>query len=109
VSDASSQQDSTEPEPDPSELGSPEWGAALAIVAHGLLTPVAVVRGFAETLLSHWESLEPQNRDDYLRRILDNADFVAESLKDLARGLPPGASQVLDELDAESTRRYLQS
>jgi light-regulated signal transduction histidine kinase (bacteriophytochrome) len=61
----------------------------VAVAAHGLLTPMAVIKGFAETLLQRWTDFPAEERNDYLTRIMVNADLATARLRDLAVGLPP--------------------
>jgi hypothetical protein len=61
----------------------------VAVAAHGLLTPMAIIKGFAETLLQRWPDFPAEERNDYLVRIMINADLAAARLRDLAVGLPP--------------------
>lgn len=84
-----------------------DWDAVMAIMAHGLLTPVSVIRGFAELLQRDTGALDPEKRAIYLARIIENADYVSQTLTDMARGLPPAAWSMLEELDAEGMKRYL--
>jgi signal transduction histidine kinase len=83
-----------------------DWDTAYAILAHGLLTPLSVIRGLTEALIRQ-DGLNPEDRQMYLSRIMENADFVSTMLSDMVRGLPPEAWSLLDELGAEGARRYL--
>lgn len=73
-----------------------------AVVAHGLLTSMAVVHAGIVTVWEHWEDLPQEKRDYLFERVLAHTAFVAETLKDLTRGLPEG---VAAELDAMHQRR----
>jgi len=84
----------------------PEWDALVPLMAHGLLAPMSVIRGFAE-MLKRLDNLDDEKRAIYLARIIENADYVTQTLTDMARGLPPEAWSLLEDLDAESMKRYL--
>lgn len=84
-----------------------EWDAVMPLMAHGMLTPISVIRGYAELLLRSDHNLDAEKRKMYLARIIENADFISATLTDMARGLPPAAWHMLDELNAEGMQRYL--
>jgi PAS domain S-box-containing protein len=50
----------------------------LAVVAHDLRTPLAVVSGFAETLLENWDAIPEDQKLHLLGRITQNARALAE-------------------------------
>src|ERR1700730_6870678 len=81
------------------------WDEVVAVAAHGLLTPMAVIKGFAETLLQRWHDFPAEERDEYLIRIMVNADLAAARLHDLAVGLPPGTSVPLARSGARGPTR----
>jgi hypothetical protein len=62
-----------------------------AIVAHGLLNSMAVLKGTATALLDHWELMtaDPERAKEMLGRIARQADLASGVLEDLVRGLPP--------------------
>lgn len=76
-----------------------------AVMAHGLLNSMAVIIGTLTTLADHWPRLQDPMREELLQRGLEQAQFVTDTLRDLVLGLPVGASSLLEELDAESSRR----
>ena len=76
----------------------------LAVMAHGLLNSMAVVAGTLTTIAEHPE-MDAEARDYMIDRALAHADLVSASLKDLAQGLPMGATAVLEELDQRTARR----
>lgn len=84
-------------------IRTPDWDAALAVTAHGLLTPLAVIRGFTETLMGRWEELPSEERNKILNRIMASADLTVARLHDMVRGFPPGEGAAMDELGEEST------
>jgi K+-sensing histidine kinase KdpD len=69
-----------------------------AVMAHGLLNSMAIIRGAARTLQEAWESLGPEQRAQLLSMVADQADHVASMLGELARGLPMGVLQELESL-----------
>jgi hypothetical protein len=74
-----------------------EWqdDATLAIVAHGLLSSMALINGSAELLTERWDQLDPERRQRLLGNVCAQSSFVIEVLKDLARGLPPDVAAAL--------------
>jgi hypothetical protein len=68
------------------------------VVAHGLLTSMAVVSGGLVTLWEHWTDLSPAKRDHLFERVLAHTTFVVDGLRDLAQGLPDGALAELEAL-----------
>jgi len=73
-----------------------------AVVAHGLLTSMAVVSAGIVTVWEHWADLDPSKRDHIFERILAHTTFVSEGLRELTQGLPEGAAA---ELEAMQRRR----
>ena len=73
-----------------------------AVIAHSLISSVAVVSSAIHSLLSFGEELSADKREELLRMALTQAEYLSEVLKDLARGLP---AEVIDALDAISARR----
>jgi len=76
-------------------------GETAPVVAHGLLTSMAVVSAGAMTLWEHWADLSPEKRDYLFERILAHADIVNEGLRVLAQGLPEAAV-----IELETQRRH---
>jgi Tfp pilus assembly protein PilN len=75
-----------------------------AVIAHSLISSVAVVSSAIQSLLTFGEDLGPAKREELLHMALTQAEYMSEVLKDLARGLPP---EVIDALDAIAERRPL--
>lgn len=73
-----------------------------AVIAHSLISSVAVVSGAIQSVLSFGDELAPEKREEVLRMALTQAEYLSEVLKDMARGLPP---EVIEALDAISERR----
>ena len=73
-----------------------------AVIAHSLISSVAVVSSAVQSLLSFGDDLGADKREELLRMALTQAEYLSEVLKDLARGLP---SEVIDALDAIGERR----
>lgn len=74
-----------------------EWqdDATLAVVAHGLLSSMALINGSAELLTERWDQLDADRRARLLENVRNQSAFVIEVLKDLARGLPPDVAAAL--------------
>ena len=79
-----------------------EADSGAAVVAHGLLSSMAVVSAGIVTVWEHWADLSPAKRDYLFERILAHTNFVAEALRDLTHGLPEGA---IAEFEAMQRRR----
>lgn len=50
----------------------------IAVTSHELRTPVTVVKGFANTLDDHWDTLSPAERREAVRVIRQRADQLAQ-------------------------------
>ena len=75
-----------------------------AVIAHSLISSVAVVSSALQSLLAYGDDLGPDKREELLRMALTQAEYLSEVLRDVARGLP---AEVIDALDAISMRRPL--
>jgi hypothetical protein len=75
-----------------------------AVIAHSLISSVAVVSSAIQSVLAFGDDLGPAKREELLRMALTQAEYLSEVLKDLARGLPP---EVIEALDAIAERRPL--
>ena len=76
----------------------------VAVIAHSLISSVAVVSSALQSLLAYGEDLGPDKRRELLQMALGQAEYLTEVLKDVARGLP---TEAIDALDAISERRPL--
>jgi hypothetical protein len=74
-----------------------EADATAAVMAHGLLGNLAVVRGVAR-LLTHDDGLAAGERARLLEMLDSQVDLMQGVLTDLVRGLPTQALKALDEL-----------
>ncbi len=83
-----------------------DWDGLAPIVAHGLLGPIAGIRGYAQILVARAGRLDPAEREMMLEQIMAIADLAAGMLTDMVRGLPPDVTHMLGELDAETHRRH---
>jgi K+-sensing histidine kinase KdpD len=54
-------------------------------LVHDLRSPVAVVEGFAQLLQRNGEALTPEQRADYLRRIVEAAGEIKAALDGAGR------------------------
>ena len=72
--------------------------ATIAVVAHGLLQSVTVIRGAAATLREHWAELDHDARQSLLEKVDTQAEYVAGVLADLVQMLPSSARAVLESL-----------
>ena len=83
----------------PTEAGSSEADATVAVIAHALLNSMAVITGTISTLID--ADLPPERRADLLARALGQPEHVTGVLQDLVRGMNPTLVQALEHLDAE--------
>ena len=77
--------------------------ATFAVVAHGLLQSVTVIRGVAATLKDAWADLPDGERDHLLERLDSQAAHVGDVLSDLVQMLPSAAIAVLEGRTDEPT------
>ena len=73
-----------------------------AVIAHSLISSVAVVSSAIQSVLAYGDDLGAEKREELLRMALTQAEYLSEVLKDMARGLP---AEVIEALDAISERR----
>jgi hypothetical protein len=83
----------------PTEAGSSEADATVAVIAHALLNSMAVITGTISTLID--ADLPPARRADLLARALGQAEHVTGVLQDLVRGMNPTLFEALEHLDKE--------
>jgi signal transduction histidine kinase len=50
----------------------------IAVTSHELRTPVTVIKGFADTLVRHWDALDPDGRRTAVQVIGQRADELAQ-------------------------------
>ena len=62
--------------------------ATTAVVAHQLLTSLAVVAGTSKALRSRWQDFSDEDREHMFHRLEVCAVDAAQRLRDLARGCP---------------------
>ncbi|GAC1439425.1 MAG: hypothetical protein NVSMB55_00850 [Mycobacteriales bacterium] len=62
----------------------------LATASHELRTPLTVLRGFAETLLNHWDALEDRRRRDLVATILARTAGMTRVVEQLLLGSRAG-------------------
>jgi hypothetical protein len=80
-----------------------ESDATVAVLAHGLLTSISVVRGVLSTLEGAWDQLSVDERQYLLERGEAQAAHIAAVLTDLVRSLPQATVEFLDALAAKRT------
>jgi K+-sensing histidine kinase KdpD len=80
----------------------PNLAALLAVAGHGLLSPLAGVTGLLDTLTQRWGSLSEDQRLDIVLTAQAQARYMVGLVKNLVRGIPPEARQLLDEMAATS-------
>ena len=81
---------------------SPAPDPTTAVIAHSLISSVAVVSSALQSLLAFGDDLGSDKREELLNMALTQAEYLSEVLKDLARGLP---AEVIEALDAIAERR----
>jgi signal transduction histidine kinase len=62
----------------------------LATASHELRTPLTVLRGFAETLLNHWDALDDDGRREIVRTILTRTEGMTGLVEQLLLGSRAG-------------------
>ena len=62
----------------------------LATASHELRTPLTVLRGFAETLLNHWEALDDAGRRDLVQTILARTEGMTGLVEQILLGSRAG-------------------
>jgi signal transduction histidine kinase len=82
----------------------------VSTVSHELRTPLTVVQGLAQTLSTRWDDLDPDRRDDLLRRVDANANRLTQMVRSLldtsafeegrieVRAVPVGLRPLADDL-----------
>lgn len=86
-----------------SNEGEPHWGLGgddgiTAVIAHGLLNSVSAIQMGAHALRESWEQMSPEQRDQILGVLADQASHIRGILSDMIRGLPPEVVQALNSL-----------
>lgn len=78
------------------EQAAEERAKVLAVTAHELRTPVAVVKGFGSTLNEHWDELEDQERRDMIAGLARGGERLSRLVEDLftAARLETGALEM---------------
>ncbi|HMC69662.1 MAG TPA: histidine kinase dimerization/phospho-acceptor domain-containing protein [Mycobacteriales bacterium] len=72
--------------------------ATFAVIAHGLLNSLTVVKGAADMVRASFPELPTEQVQLWFDSIHDQTEMMADILVDVVRGLPPQALIVLDEL-----------
>ena len=58
-------------------------GDFVSMVAHDLRNPLTVIDGAAQLLTEHWDKVEPEQREDLVRRIRERALFMSDLVTDI--------------------------
>ena len=72
--------------------------ATFAVIAHGLLNSLTVVKGAADMVRASFAELPTAQVQSWFDSIDRQTEMMADILVDVVRGLPPQALIVLDEL-----------
>lgn len=89
---------SSSPERAAAPDAAPAGDDLLAVIAHSLLSSVAVIVGGTELLSSHWAELAEDHRTELLASMRSQAGHVAGVLDNLVRLGDPQLIEVLDGL-----------
>jgi hypothetical protein len=73
--------------------------ATVVVTAHGLASSCGVVVGGSETLREGWDDMSPDQRDEILGMVIDQARLVQQVLVDLTRGVAADVQVALDQLE----------
>jgi len=73
-------------------------GATFAVIAHGLLNSLTVVKGAADMVRASFAELPTEQVQSWFDSIDRQTEMMADILVDVVRGLPPQALILLDEL-----------
>jgi hypothetical protein len=68
----------------------------VVVAAHGLASSCDVVIGAGETLRTGWDDMAPEQRDEVLGMMIDQAKLVQQVLHDLTRGMADDVRHALD-------------
>lgn len=80
----------------------PKGDDLLAVIAHSLLSSVALIVSGTELLSSHWSELREPERTELLATVREQARYVAAVLDNLVRLGDPQLIEVLDGLQQHS-------
>ena len=80
---------------DRSERSEDEDDSTTAVMAHGLLSSMAVIGWGVSTIQDKWGALDEVTAHEVLAMVQRQVEFVSGLLGDLARGMPPEALDVL--------------
>ena len=86
------------PAPAAAQDATPAGDDLLAVIAHSLLSSVAVIVGGTELLSRHWGDLPEEERTELLASMRSQAGHVAGVLDNLVRLGDPQLIEVLDGL-----------
>jgi two-component system phosphate regulon sensor histidine kinase PhoR len=70
--------DAAAPEPSQPASSTADRDLFIAVTSHELRTPITVIKGFADTLVEHWDALDPAGRREAVRVIGQRADELAK-------------------------------
>jgi hypothetical protein len=74
--------------------------ATIAVMAHGLLGAVGVIKGAATMLQGRGDRLSPTRREELFEMIIEQTGLLAGVLQDLMRGLPVEEQRRIEALAA---------
>ena len=74
--------------------------ATIAVMAHGLLGAVGVIKGAATMLQCRGDRLTVAKRDELFDMIIEQSGLLAGVLQDLMRGLPSDQQHRIEALAA---------
>jgi len=68
-------------------------------IVHDLKTPLTVVKGCAQTILEHWESMSDEVKIELLGSVVENSERLLHDLKDLLEPLDAVWTPTLESFD----------
>lgn len=76
-------------------------------IVHDLKTPLTVVKGCAQTILEHWDSMSDEVKIELLGSVVENSERLLHDLKDLLEPLDAVWTPTLESFDLSLTLEHI--
>ncbi len=76
-------------------------------IVHDLKTPMTVVKGCAQTILEHWDSMPDEVKIELLGSVVENSERLLHDLKDLLEPLDAVWTPSLEQFDLSLTLEHI--